>query len=201
MRIITPMLALMVLLPHALAAQVFEPATPAAFEPGRTSISFRLPESRVGAIGLFRFVSERTELGLIFSSGLRWHRVHYEDPEAPDARTRSLHFGAQPMLKRYVNTSETIAPYLFGGVFTEWDRRTATASVTRGAVTGQVWHAGAAAGFGVEWLPRPFLSVGSRIGLQGGYSSGTENTSARSSESGGFVETFTTNIYLRMFLP
>lgn len=195
------MLVLMVLLPHALAAQVFDPETPAAFEPGRTFISFRLPESRVGAIGLWRFVSNRKKLGLIFSAGLRWHRVKYDDPEAPDARTRALHFGAQPMLKRYVNTSETIAPYLFGGLFTEWDRRTATASLSRGAVTGQVWHAGAAGGLDVEWLPRPFLSVGSRIGLQGGYSSGTDNTSARSSETGVFVETFITNIYLRMFLP
>lgn len=187
--------------PLGLSAQTFEPGTPAAFEPGRMSLSFRLPESQVGAIGVWRFFSERTEGGLVFSAGVRWHRIQYEDPESPDARSRTIRFGVQPLLKRYVHTSEKIAPYLFGGVFTEWDRRTATGSTTRGSVTGEAWHAGATGGFGVEWLPLPHLSIGSRIGLQGGFSSSVDDTSARSRESGAFLDTFTTNIYLRMFLP
>lgn len=166
---------------------------PSGLTEGNHSISFRLPESGIGSVGIWRMLSHRTGLGLILDLGVR----RLETGETGQAN--STRIGIQPMVKRYVGVGKSVAPFFFGGLFANHSRRESTESATRGPVSGETWHAGASAGGGAEWFIVPQVSLGGRVGVQAGISRAENQSELETVEKGLFFDSFTSNLALHIY--
>jgi hypothetical protein len=130
--------------------------SPPGVTEGTRSLSFGIDGSGSGEAGLWIFISERSNLGILGT--LDWIS---EDRESPRSDRTHFSLGLGPRIKWYVAGSPRVAPFWFGGMQFSHTRRTEDDEddhTTRGL--------GLEGGFGVDWFPVDQMSVGGWTGLR-----------------------------------
>ncbi len=142
-------------LPGFTPAALYAQAPPGVSE-GTRSLSFGIDGDGSTEAGIWIFISERSNLGLLGT--LDWVSV---DREAPRSDRSDFRLGLGPRIKWYIPGSARVAPFWFGGLEFSHTRRTEgdeDEQTTRGL--------GLDGGFGVDWFPVDQMSVGGWTGLR-----------------------------------
>lgn len=132
-----------------------EAQVPAPVSEGTTSLSFGIDGNGSGEAGIWLFISDRTNLGLL--GRLDWVS---EERNPPRSDRTELTFGIGPRVKWYLMGSPRVAPFWFGGFDVTHTRRSEDDEdrTSRGI--------GFDGGFGVDWFPVDQMSVGGWTGLR-----------------------------------
>ncbi|TMQ61648.1 MAG: hypothetical protein E6K77_09775 [Candidatus Eisenbacteria bacterium] len=142
-----------------------EEAASRAIAKGRWSIAISLPDGGGGSMGLWRMVSDRSNLGATI--GVAHTRETITD--GPDTArvgmaTQFWSVSLEPSIKRYLALREAVSPYLFGGLkgsygwsngggfyFSNSNRFTRSATLR--------------VGLGADWTPLEAISIGAATGI------------------------------------
>jgi len=136
------------------AAPALEAQAPGATGEGTKSLSFAIDGSGSSEAGIWYFISDRTNVGLLGTL-----ESTSEERTGPDRSTFTLGIG--PRIKWYATPSARVGPYWFGGLSFRHVRRSeddADDRTSRGL--------GLDAGFGVDWFPVDQMSIGGWTGLR-----------------------------------
>ena len=191
MRLIAATTLCVVCLASPLRAQEADSAR-TSLVPGTYSLSFGIPGygsvGGSGTYGFWRMMSPRTNLGLFVQiNGTQSETTVEFSDTTSDRETDDKNFTitAGPAIRRYVTTTERVAPYVYGSVQAGY-----TTSRRRADPNYQERSSGmrgvAEAGVGLEWFPVRAISFSGHTGLQASVTSqdGRSNT-------GGFENVFT----------
>jgi hypothetical protein len=151
----TPALVLALALVLAAAPGVLSQSPPGASQ-GTRSLSFGIDGSGSSEAGLWIFISDRTNLGLLGS--LDWTS---EDRTGGRPDRSQFTLGVGPRVKWYISGSPRVGPYWFGGVNFLHTRRSEEGEPDRTSR-----GAGIDGGFGVDWFPVDQMSIGGWTGLR-----------------------------------
>ena len=139
------------------AAVILWPAAPAAAQlPERGARSLQLSPGGSSRVGVWKMVSERTNLGV--DVGVALGRGGSDDADVEDRTSWSL--AVAPSLKRYAEPVGPFAPYLFASVPLGVQRQ---AFGDSGVQSG--WSIGGALAAGLDWFPARGVSLGAHAGL------------------------------------
>jgi len=128
---------------------------PQAISSGTKSLSFGIDGSGSSEAGIWLFVSDRTNLGLLGS--LDWVS---EDRDPQDDRSE-VRLGVGPRVKWYLSDPGRVAPFWFGGM--EFNHRRVS---EEGESDRTSRGLGLDGGFGVDWFPVEQISIGGWTGLR-----------------------------------
>lgn len=169
---------LVLAVPLASAAQM-----PAPVSLGTKSISFGIDGSGNAEAGIWMFISDRTNLGLLGT--LDWVS---EDRNPPRSDRSQFTFGLGPALKWYMPRTPRVAPFWYAGLDFRHTRRTEDDEddeTSRGL--------GVDGGFGVDWFPVDQMSIGGWTGLR------IASDRAENDETTTRIRTFTTGLRVHIY--
>lgn len=172
-----PLFAALMLVPAAALAQSQHTDR---LVPGAWSLAFALPSGGGGAIGAWKMISPRANLGVTVSLNYQLSQNRYSDSLAPNPSVTSAAWtvGLTPSLKLYRRLRPNVAPYLLAAfnVGYHWygnTERTRDYSLSLGP----------SFGFGLEWFPLADVSI------DGSASLGVSAQFSRESEDYGTIRT------------
>jgi hypothetical protein len=151
-------MALLLLVPLVLllSPPVLEAQSPAPVSQGTRSLSFGIDGSGSGEAGIWYFISDRSNLGLLGT--LDWVS---EDRGGNRSDRSQFTLGLGPRIKWYVVGGPRIAPFWYGGLGFTHTRRSEEGESDRSSR-----GAGIDGGFGVDWFPVDQMSIGGWTGLR-----------------------------------
>lgn len=132
-----------------------------AIEKGRWSIAFTLPEGGGSAIGVWKMISSRTNLGVNLGIG---HQFDLRTSGPDSARRESggtfWRFSIEPTIKRYLILRESVSPFVLGALKGSygWIDYGNHEEFSRSATL--------SAGLGVDWSPLRAMSIGASTGIE-----------------------------------
>lgn len=158
--------------------------------PQRGARSLQLSAVGRNEVGLWRMLSERTNVGLGVGIGL----ARRETEDSAVGEQTAWNVSLVPSLKRYGATVGRFAPYLFASL------PLSLAGQSRDEAEGSGLGIGAAGAVGLDWFPVRNVSVGSHAGLQvnrqsSEHQSGTIESESTQTVLGTFSSGFTLHIY------
>jgi len=162
-----------------------EAQTPATISQGTKSLSFGIDGDGSAEAGIWLFISDRSNLGLLGT--LDWVS---EDRSSPRPDRTQFTLGIGPRIKWYVTGAPRVAPFWFGGLAITHTRRTEEGEddrTSRGV--------GLEGGFGVDWFPVDQMSVGGWTGVRLG-SERAENDDRTTR-----LRSFTTGLRVHIYFP
>ncbi len=157
--------------------------SPPGASEGTLSLSFGIDGSGSGEAGVWRFMSDRTALGLLGT--LDWVS---EDRQSPRSDRSEFTLGVGPRLKWYIAGPARVAPFWFGGVDFRHTRRSEDGEddrTSRGL--------GLDGGFGIDWFPVDQMSVGGWTGLR------LSSSRAENDDRTTRLRTFTTGLRVHLY--
>jgi hypothetical protein len=128
--------------------------SPAPVSQGTKSLSFGIDGDGSSEAGIWIFISDRSNLGLLGT--MDWRS---EDRSGPDRSEFTL--GVGPAIKWYLLRTPRVAPFWLGGLHFTHTRRSEEGEPDRTRR-----GAGFDAGFGVDWFPVDQISVGGWTGFR-----------------------------------
>jgi hypothetical protein len=143
------------LLLSLVSAPAAQGQSPAPMSHGTKSISFGIDGSGSAEAGIWTFISDRSNVGLIGT--LDW-RSEDRDPQADRSE---FTLGIGPRLKWYLDGSPRVAPFWYGGLDFRHTRRKEDDEDERSSR-----GLGLDGGFGVDWFPVGQISIGGWTGLR-----------------------------------
>jgi len=162
-----------------------EAQTPATISQGTKSLSFGIDGDGSAEAGIWLFISDRSNLGLLGT--LDWVS---EDRSSPRPDRTQFTLGIGPRIKWYVTGAPRVAPFWFGGLAFTHTRRTEEGEddrTSRGV--------GLEGGLGVDWFPVDQMSVGGWTGIRLG-SDRAENDDRTTQ-----LRSFTTGLRAHIYFP
>lgn len=156
--------------------------TPGGLDSGARSLSFGIDGGGTAEAGIWLFVTDRTNLGLLGS--LNWFS---EDRRNEDHRS-GLGLTLGPRAKWYLASSGSTAPFWYGGIDFGHVRDSRQGRDDR---TGRVL--GLEAGFGVDWFPLDRFSLGGWTGLR------LQDERLPSDDTRTRLDTFTTGLRVHLY--
>ncbi len=150
--ILASALAVLLLVPTG----VLHAQGPAVASPGTKSLSFGIDGDGSAEAGVWLFVSDRTNLGLLGT--LDWIS---RDRESPGSDRSETTLGIGPALKWHLLRSPRVAPFWYGSLRFNHTTRSEDGEDDRTSRT-----LGLDGGFGVDWFPVDQMSVGGWTGLR-----------------------------------
>jgi hypothetical protein len=139
-----------------LSPPLLEAQSPAPVSQGTRSLSFGIDGSGSSEAGIWYFISDRSNLGLLGT--LDWVS---EDRGGARSDRSQFTLGIGPRIKWYVTGSPRIAPFWYGGLGFTHSRRSEEGEADRTSR-----GVGIDGGFGVDWFPVDQMSVGGWTGLR-----------------------------------
>jgi len=157
---------------------------------GRWSLAFALPDGGGGAMGVWKMVSAKTNLGI--NLGID-HGMNKTTVGPDTMRTESGGFfwlvTAGPSLKRYLVVRERVSPFLFASAKGSYgwgdssNRRMSTVE----------W------GLGADWTPLESISIGASTGIRWVESKTSYSETGAPKISDSIFDTMTTELMLHLY--
>jgi hypothetical protein len=170
----------LMLSPASVSAQ-----TPAAMTEGRTSLAIDIPDSNTGRISVWRFVSDRTNIGAVLG-------FHVSSSSNGDARYKSVGVDVGPAMKRYLSPRARVAPFIRADAGFGFNRVTVEGSPNDYSQT--YYTARVGTGLGVDWFATDDISIGAHTGIFASW-----NQEDEQDRSGWNVSTFSSALTLHIY--
>jgi hypothetical protein len=132
-----------------------------AIQKGRYSLAFSLPDGGGSQLGVWKMVSERSNLGV----NLGIDHSRQTSTSGPDSLRQGRSgqfwtFSIEPSLERYLFLERDVSPYLFAALQGSygWTEGFFPKSYTRSATL--------SLGLGADWTPLESISIGAATGIR-----------------------------------
>lgn len=170
---------------------------PDALSEGRWSFAFELPAGGGGAIGIWKLISDRTNLGLNLSFAVDRRTTDISSDGGGSSRALThWDFAAAPALKRYLAARGPVAPYLYG------DFSFLYSQTTFDPIDAKNWDVdlGAGAAVGADWFPLSRVSIGGYTGVMVRWRVSEQRHVDVGGRSYDFsLDTFTSRLFLHVY--
>jgi len=189
MRWIRGFSALVVLVSVAGAAWA-EESDSKAIAKGRWSVAFSLPDGGGGSMGVWRMVSQKSNLGI--NVGIDHEMEQFTSgPDSLRAKGGSSFWAVSlgPSIKRYLVVRDAVSPFLLASLRGSY--RWSRGAYRRGATL--------EAGLGADWTPLESISIGAATGVSWTESMVSYSAQGAPKTSNSLFDTMTTSLMMHLY--
>ena len=176
----------------------------AALQKGKYSMVFALPGGGGGSMGLWKLLSDRTNVGLSIRVNQGTYDIEYEYADGALRSENRTNWGVSvtPAFKRYLSRQDNKTIFFYyGGVGLQYNSTKASLSDDERRRQNWNWNINPAAGIGVEWFLRDGVSIGGYTGLRGTFSHyENDYRTSQNKSSSWYLTTFTSALFLHIYL-
>ena len=160
---------------------------PAPMTKGKTSLALDVPDSNSGRVSVWRFVSDRTNVGAVLG-------FHVSSSSQGDARYNSVGVDVGPAIKRYFSPRARVAPFVRADAGFGFQHVSVEGSPVTPDYTQTYYTAHIGTGVGVDWFATDDISLGAHTGIFASW-----NQEEEQDRSGWNVSTFSSALTMHIY--